>query len=195
MPYAERNDLGSAIDRMVLPMLMDALTNPARTDDVNTYFVNISGNSIVDFSFGAWLRNLLQSASVSGRRLVLQMPAEFVYGNIKTTQRLMEELSEIGCRFSIGDITDDRRILQTLNHLPVQFAKLSQKVSSKLVGGNNKAIEKVRNIVASCDKQNISLIAGNIEDATHLAAIWQCGVKLVQGDFLKEKSKVVGLQG
>jgi diguanylate cyclase (GGDEF)-like protein/PAS domain S-box-containing protein len=195
MPYAERNDLGSAIDRMILPMLMDSLTNPARTDDVNTYFVTISGNSILDFSFSAWLRNLLHSASVAGRRLVLQMPASFVSGNIKPAQRLIEELSESGCRFSISELTDDRRTLQTLNHTPVQFGKLSSELSLKLATGKPAVIEKVRNVVSACDNRSISLIAGGIEDATHLAAIWQCGVKLVQGDFLKTKSRVIGLHG
>ncbi len=191
MPYAERNDLGSAIDRVVLPMLMDSLTNPASGDDVNTYFVDISGNSIQDFSFSSWLRNLLQSASVSGRRLVLQMPAEFIAANIKPAQRLIEELSECGCRFSIGDMTDNRRLLQALNHLPIHFAKLDHELINELARNKSSTTEQVRNIVNTCNSRNIELIAGEIQSPTHLATIWQCGVKLVQGDFLNEKSKVV----
>ena len=192
MPIAERNDLGSAIDRMVLPMLMDSLTTPSSGDDINTYFVNISGNSIQDFSFSSWVRNLLQSSSVSGRRLVLQMPAEFIAGNIKPAQRLIEELSECGCRFSIGDMSDNRRVLQSINHLPIQFAKISHELSDQLAHNKTKAIEQVKNIVSVCNNRNIELLAGDVQDATHLAALWQCGVKLVQGDFLREKSKVVG---
>ncbi len=192
MPYAERNDLGSAIDRMILPMLVDSLSDRASAGDVNTYFVNISGNSIQDFSFSAWLRNLLQSASVSGRRLVLQMPADFIAGNIKSAQRLIEELSESGCRFSIGDMSDNRRVLQSLNHLPIQFAKLNHELSDQLANNKVKGMEHVRKIVSTCAARNIELIAGEVQDATHLALLWQCGVKLVQGDFLKEKSRVVG---
>ena len=192
MPYAERNHLGSAIDRMVLPKLIDSLSDKTSGNDINTYFVNISGNSIQDFSFCSWLRNLLQSASISGRRLVLQMPADFIAGNIKPAQRLVEELSESGCRFSIGEMSDNRRVLQSLNHLPIQFGKLSHALSSDLAKNKATAIEQVKNIVSVCNNHNIELIAGDVLDAAHLASLWQCGVKLVQGDFLKEKSKVVG---
>jgi EAL domain-containing protein (putative c-di-GMP-specific phosphodiesterase class I) len=57
---------------------------------------------------------------------------------------------------------------------------------------NSSNQEIVRNVVRAADARKVSVIADEVKDAADLAVLWQCGVKLVSGDFLKESPQVVG---
>ena len=52
--------------------------------------------------------------------------------------------------------------------------------------------EIIRAVVRSVEKQNVTIVADEVQDAADLAVLWQCGVKLVTGDFLNEAPQVVG---
>ena len=46
-------------------------------------------------------------------------------------------------------------------------------------------------IVDAADLHGASVIADEVEDTSSLAVLWQCGVKLISGAFLKESSQVI----
>jgi EAL domain-containing protein (putative c-di-GMP-specific phosphodiesterase class I) len=52
--------------------------------------------------------------------------------------------------------------------------------------------EIIRAVVRAIEARDITIIADEVEDASDLAVLWQCGVKLVTGDFLNEAPQVVG---
>jgi EAL domain-containing protein (putative c-di-GMP-specific phosphodiesterase class I) len=52
--------------------------------------------------------------------------------------------------------------------------------------------EIIRAVVNAVDPYNIIIVADEVQDASDLAILWQCGVKLVTGDFLNEAPQVVG---
>ena len=52
--------------------------------------------------------------------------------------------------------------------------------------------EIIRAVVKAVEARNMTIIADEVEDASDLAVLWQCGVKLVTGDFLNEAPQVVG---
>ena len=57
----------------------------------------------------------------------------------------------------------------------------------------NKANQDIiRAVVKGIEAHDIIIIADEVEDASDLATLWQCGVKLVTGDFLNEAPQVVG---
>ncbi len=187
MPIAERNDLGSTIDRHIIPQLLAAI---AGTGD--KHIIPLSSNSINDFSFSHWFHGKLEEAEVVGSQLLLQISAITAESKLKPTQRVMEELQGMGCGIVLSEFDNDRRTVQLLEHLPVNMVKLRPGLAHGLSANttNQEIIRAVVNVIATYE--NIIIIADEVQDATDLALLWQCGVKLVTGDFLNEAPQVVG---
>lgn len=186
MPAADRHDLGVVIDRHIIPQLMAAI---AGTGD--KHIITLSSNSILDFSFPTWFKRQLEETEAVGSQLILQISAITAESNLKPTQRLVEELQGMGCSVVLSDFDNDRRKLQLLEYLPVNKIKLRQGLAQGL-SANRENQEIIRAVVKGIDDHDIVVIADEVQDASDLAVLWQCGVKLVTGDFLNEAPQVVG---
>jgi len=186
MLAAERNDLGSTIDRHVIPQIMVAI---AGTGD--KHIISLSTNSILDVSFPNWFQRMLTETEVEGSQLILQVSAMVAESHLKPTRRLIEELQHHGCNFVISEFDNDRQTIQLLDHLPVHMIKLRPGLAHGL-SSNTTNQEIIRTVVRAVETRNVTIIADEVRDASDLAALWQCGVKLVTGDFLNEAPQVVG---
>jgi len=183
---AERNDLGGAIDRHVMPQLMLAI---AGTGD--RHIINLSANSILDFSFPNWFQRMLKETEVEGSQLILQVSAMVAEANLKPTQRIVEGLQPLGCNFVLSDFDNDRQTIQLLEHLPINMIKLRPGLAQGL-SSNTANQEIIRAVVRAVEGHDITIVADEVRDASDLAVLWQCGVRLVTGDFLNEAPQVVG---
>ncbi|MDX2415874.1 MAG: GGDEF domain-containing protein [Xanthomonadales bacterium] len=183
---AERNDLGGAIDRHVMPQLMLAI---AGTGD--KHIINLSSNSILDFSFPNWFQRMLKETEVEGSQLILQVSAMVAEANLKPTQHIVEGLQLLGCNFVLSDFDNDRQTVQLLEHLPINMIKLRRGLAQGL-SSNTANQEIIRAVVRAVEGHDITVIADEVRDASDLAVLWQCGVRLVTGDFLNEAPQVVG---
>ncbi len=186
MLAAERNSLGSTIDRRVIPQLMLAITGTG-----DKHVITLSTDSILDFSFPNWFQRMLQETEVEGSQLVLQVSAVAAENHLKPTRRVVDELRRLGCSIALSEFSDDRRVLQLLEHLPVDMVKLRSGLTQNLTT-NTANQEIIRAVIRAAEPYEISVIADEVQDATDLAVLWQCGVKFVTGDFLNEAPQVVG---
>lgn len=186
MLAAERNELGGTIDRHVIPQLMTAI---AGTGD--KHIIMLSNNSVVDFSFATWFKRTLQETEVEGSQLILQISAITAESNLKPTGRTIDELREMGCGVVLSEFDNDRRTIQLLEHLSVNLIKLRPGLAQGLAS-NTANQEIIRAVVKAIEQYDIIVVADEVTDAADLAVLWQCGVKLVTGDFLNEAPQVVG---
>jgi EAL domain-containing protein (putative c-di-GMP-specific phosphodiesterase class I) len=186
MLHAERNDLGSAIDRHIIPQLMVAIAGSG-----DKHIISLSCNSILDFSFPHWFQRMLTETEVVGSQLVLQVSAIIAESNLKPTRRVIDELQDLGCSFILSEFDNDRRTIQLLEHLPVNMVKLRPGLAQGL-SSNTSNQEIIRAVVRAVEPYDIIIVADEVRDASDLAVLWQCGVKLVTGDFLNEAPQVVG---
>jgi len=186
MLAADRHDLGMVIDRHVIPQLMTAISGTG-----DKHIITLSSNSILDFSFPNWFKRQLEETEVVGSQLILQISAIIAESNLKPAQRLIEELQSMGCAVVLSEFDNDRRTLQLLEYLPVSMIKLRPGLAQGL--SSNKANQDIiRAVVKGTEAHEITIIADEVQDASDLAILWQCGVKLVTGDFLNEAPQVVG---
>jgi len=186
LPIAERNDLGSRIDRHVVQGLMSVM---AGTGD--QHIISLSANSLMDFSFPSWVSHQLEEIDVQGSQLIFQFSVEAVAANIKMAKRLVTELKTMGCRFALSSFDDKPNTCALLDQLDVSMVKLRPGLTADL-SSNSTHQEIVRNVVLAAETRQVSVIADDIHDAADLAVLWQCGVKLVAGDLLNETTQVVG---
>ena len=183
---AERHELASTIDRQVIPGLLRAIKGSG-----DQHIINLSSNSVLDFSFPSWFQRQLEELDVQGSQVVLQLSSQAAQANLKPTRRLMQEFKPLGLRFSLSSFDDQRRTCDLLGQLGISMVKLRKGLTQSL--GNNSAHQDIiRNVVSVAERANAAVIADEVRNTADMAALWQCGVKLVAGDFLNETPQVVG---
>ncbi|NND56399.1 MAG: EAL domain-containing protein [Xanthomonadales bacterium] len=182
---AERNDLAGAIDRQVIPGLLKTFV-----DSEERQIISLSNNSILDYGFPGWFAEQLKASCVDGNRIILQIAANAAHTNLRPAQRLMKELKPLGCQLAVSRFDTERRSFQLLEHLDISFVKIMTSLTEDLTA-NTKNQEAVRKVVEAAEAHDVSVIADEVTDTSSLAVLWQCGVKLIAGTFLKESSQVL----
>ena len=51
--------------------------------------------------------------------------------------------------------------------------------------------DSIREVLKPAKDKGVSVIASFVEDASSLSVLWQCGVQLIQGNFLQEPSSLM----
>lgn len=183
---ADKHNLAGHIDRSVIPAILRSIA-----DNDESQILSLSNHSLADPGFPAWLLDHMKIYAVDARKVIIQVPADAAQANLKPAQRLIRELSPIGCRLSISAFGPERRTLQLFEHLDARYVKLHTTLTAELQG-NTKAQESIRQIVEAAGEHDAVVIADEISDTSNLAVLWQCGVKMIAGAFLKETPQVVG---
>ena len=184
-PVADRYDLAGVIDRHIIPGLLKTFVE---SDEIQ--IISVSNNSILDYGFPAWFADQMKENCIEGQRIVLQVDASAAQTNLKPAQRLMKELKPLGCQLAIKNFDTERRTSQLLEHLEVTYVKLHPKYTENLTA-NSRNQESTRKIVDTAELHGALVIAGEVADTSSLAVLWQCGVKLITGTFVKESSQVI----
>jgi len=182
---ADRNDLAGTIDRHVIPGLLKTLV-----ESDETQIISVSNNSILDYGFPGWFSDQMTTNCIEGQRIILQVDASAAQTNLKPVQRLMKELKPLGCQLAISHFDTERRTGQLLEHLEVSYVRLHPKLTENLTA-NSQNQESIRKIVDAAELHGASVIADEVADTSSLAVLWQCGVKLISGSFLKDSSQVI----
>ena len=182
---ADRNDLAGIIDKHVIPGLLKTFVE---SDEIQV--ISLSNNSILDYGFPGWFADQMKANCVEGQRVILQISASSALTNLKPAQRLMKELKPQGCQLAISHFDNERRTRQLLEHLEVSYVRLDPKLSANLTA-NNKSQDSIRKIVDAATLHGALVLADEVADTSSLAVLWQCGVKLISGAFLKESSQVI----
>ena len=182
---ADRNDLAGIIDKHVIPGLLKTFVE---SDEIQV--ISLSNNSILDYGFPGWFADQMKANCVEGQQVILQVSASAAQANLKPAQRLMKELKPQGCQLAISRFNNERRTRQLLEHLDVSYVRLDPKLSENLTA-NSKSQDSIRKIVDAATLHGAVVLADEVADTSSLAVLWQCGVKLISGAFLKESSQVI----
>jgi len=185
MTVADRSDLAASIDRLTIPALLKgAVENEQRQ------IINLSSNSVLDYAFPGWFAEQLQASCVDGSRIILQISSATALGNLRPAQRLIKELEPLGCRLAVSDFDAQSRTCALLEHLDLSYLKLHSSLTVDLTA-NARHQESIRAIVEAAERHGVAVIADEVADTSCLAVLWQCGVKLITGTFVKESTQVL----
>jgi EAL domain-containing protein (putative c-di-GMP-specific phosphodiesterase class I) len=183
---AERNDLASTIDRQVIPGLLRAISGSG-----DRHIINISSNSVLDFSFPGWFERQLKTCDVEGSQVILQLSADAALQDLRTTRRLIDEIAPSGCGFSVAGMVDDRRHEKLPGQLDLAFIKLAPELTHNL-RDNATQLQAVRNLVSVAGQSGTQVLAEKVDNSADMASLWQSGVKLLAGEFLQDSSRFAG---
>ena len=186
MPAASRNRMLRAIDRWVI----GATLSFCATQLVDTVFVKLSSESLIDKTLGDWLAKAVEGSGVPPGKLCFQVSEDDASQYLTQTKTLAEQLKRQGHRFAIehfGIGHDSARVLATT---PMHYLKIDGSLMQRLA--TDQALqERVREFIAQAAKRNIATIAERVEDANTMAVLFQLGVGYVQGHYLHEPEVVL----
>jgi len=189
IPAAERYNLLTAIDRLVITELLKVLALRQRTGfaaiapDAGLYSVNLSGASINDSSFPDFLRRELARYPVPPEMLCFEVTETTAISNLTKAAELMHELKSMGCRFALDDFGIGMSSFAYLKYLPVDFLKIDGTFVRDMAHDEMDCaiVEAINRIAHILGMQTVAEI---VEDAVTLELLRALGVDYAQGYFI-----------
>lgn len=141
-----------------------------------------------DTDFFPFLKGLSQRAKVLPENsLILELNYKAVSLQLKASRDFFAQAKQLGCAISIHDFDINDNALRLLNHLSLDYIRLSQDMARSLAEENKgaEAIGHLREFLTK-NEQNLTLIADGVTDANTMATLYNLGVTCVQGPAVGE---------
>jgi len=186
MPAASRNRMLRAIDRWVI----GATLAFCATQPVDTVFVKLSSESLIDKTLLDWLAKAVDSSGVEHGKLCFQVSEEDAAQFLTQTKTLADQLKKQGHQFAIEHFGIGHDSARVLASTPMQYLKIDGSLMQSLA--TDEALrQRVGVYIAAANKRGIATIAERVEDANTMAVLFQLGVGYVQGHYLHEPEVVL----
>ncbi|MBI5040559.1 MAG: EAL domain-containing protein [Gammaproteobacteria bacterium] len=173
------------IDRWVVRAMLEQLRQRTASGAKTVFFIKLAAESLHDPDFGAWLEHNLTTSAVNPRQLVFECMEADVALSVRVAGLMFARLRSLGCGIALEHFGASLDALQLLSHVTVDYVKIDAAFVHSLVR-NPADRDTLRGILQQASATGAMVIAGFVEDAASLAALWQCGVHFIQGNFLQE---------
>jgi EAL domain-containing protein (putative c-di-GMP-specific phosphodiesterase class I) len=189
IPAAERYNLLTAIDRLVISELLQMLADRQNAERIRMapaaglYSVNLSGASINDSSFSDFLRRQFARYPVSPSLLCFEVTETTAISNLTKAAELMHELKNIGCRFALDDFGIGMSSFAYLKYLPVDFLKIDGTFVRDMANDEMDCaiVDAINRIAHILGMQTVAEI---VEDQATLDRLRLLGVDYAQGYYI-----------
>ena len=179
---AERYQMMPAIDRLVVERVLEHMK---RERVPRRYFVNLSGQSIGDDGFHAFLLEAIAAAPELARQLTFEVTETAVISTLSKARKLMQQLRERGCTFALDDFGTGMSSFAYLKELEVQYLKVAGPfVRAMAQNPLDEAI--VRNFATFGRSMGLITIAEWVETDRTLQRLTEMGVNYAQGYLLQQ---------
>ena len=187
LPFAEDAGLMGPITTLVLD---DAITQCAAWRSAGNpvpVSVNISATNLLDPRFTDLVADLLQSHGVPAEDLVLEITETSVISEFDRSQRVIQELWDLGIIVSIDDFGAGFTSLAHLSSLAVKELKLDIEFIRRLTAKDNERdLDLVRATIDLGHALGLRIVAEGIEDHATLELLSDLGCDLGQGYFISK---------
>ena len=186
LPTAERYGLVSTLDDRAISLTLRWLgSNPALQHTIRHVSLNLSAGSCTDPDFASRLIKKIASSGVEACKLCFEISETALIANLSKVSAFMEELSDVGCRFSIDDFGSGLSTFAVLRKLPVEFLKIDGLLVKDILEDPTDftMVKAISDISKSMGKRTV---AEFIESQGLLEAVQQIGIDFGQGYYLGE---------
>ena len=186
LPTAERYGLVSTLDERAISLTLQWLaSNPALQHTIRHVSLNLSAGSCTDPDFASRLIKKIGGSGVEASKLCFEISETALIANLSKVSAFMEELADVGCRFSIDDFGSGLSTFALLRKLPVEFLKIDGLLVKDILDDSTDftMVKAISDISKSMGKRTV---AEFIESAGVLEAVKQIGIDFGQGYYLGE---------
>jgi diguanylate cyclase (GGDEF)-like protein len=180
---AERYNLMPEVDRLVIATAFEECARVVAAEghvDLHRWAINLSGASLSDDDFLQFVRNQFKLTGMPHPGICFEITETAAIANLDKATRLIRELRELGCGFSLDDFGSGMSSFGYLKHLPVDHLKIDGAFVRNIAGdpidrAMVEAINKVGHIMG------ITTIAECVERPETLTVLQEIGVDYAQG--------------
>ena len=182
MSAAERYQMMAALDRWVVRNTLDMLANADNLLEISlgSFSINISGQSLTDDEFPAFLESQIIESGVSPDSLCFEITETAIVRNLERAQRCIRRLRKLGCRLALDDFGTGYCSFAYLKDLPVQYLKIDGVfVRDMLENPLSEAI--IASTVQIARVMHAATVAEHVENDLLSQRLRQLGIDFVQG--------------
>jgi len=201
IPAAERYNVVSAIDRWALESALAVMrerpsaaggASLTATPPAFQLALNLSGMSFGDRDFLEFV--LARIDPVVARALCFEISESAVLKSMTEAVEFMQELRQRGCRFALADFGGDLSSFRYLRTLPVDYLKLHDRCTSRVLSDplDRCLVEAVSRASRAL---GIATVAEKVESAAVFAELQRLEVQYAQGMFIAPPEPIALLQG
>jgi diguanylate cyclase (GGDEF)-like protein len=123
---AERYQLMPTVDRWVVKRACELLSqhSAALGEEFARFAINLSGQSLQDESFLAFVIDQIKTTGLSPGVLCFELTETATIGNLEKAQNFMRILQDLGCQFALDDFGTGVSSLAYLKDLSVNYLKI-----------------------------------------------------------------------
>lgn len=185
MGPASRTGLAGRLDTDMLDRLQALMAE--RAEDSSQWLVPLSLDTLVDDHVKLDLFKRLSEGVFDPARTILGFREPEVREKLRPVQAFIDQFSKLGCRFALCDFGRDAPAESLLRHLNLDFARLAPEMIQDLSDSDDLR-QKLAALVSQAREHDTRLIAPKVENTGDLATLWQFGITLVQGEFVREEA-------
>ena len=181
IPAAERYNLMTFIDRWVLKNTFEWLSqNRSHLDTLDLCAINLSGQTIGDPNFTAFLTDLFDEHNIPPEKICFEITETAAVANMSRASVIINELKKNGYRFSLDDFGSGMSSFSYLKNLPVDFLKIDGNFVKDII---EDPIDRamVQAITQVAQVMNLETIAEFVEKPEIMDMLYSIGVDYAQG--------------
>ncbi len=185
VPLAERVGLMSKIDLWIVTRALRFLAaNQAHASRI-AFNVNLSNQTLSDPETLKLIADAVRSSSAAPGQLVFEITETTEMTSVHNVRRFITTMKGLGCRFALDDFGTGFSSFTHLRHLPVDFVKIEGSFVEGMAG-SELDFKMVQSITQLAKSLKMKVIAEHVDGYRTLEALRECGVDMVQGNYLGE---------
>jgi EAL domain-containing protein (putative c-di-GMP-specific phosphodiesterase class I) len=177
LPVLEELGMMPQLDRWVVRHAVQRLEQGSR---IPCFAVNLSGQTLADPDFPAFVRDELQAADVPAAALLFEIDEADLGAGLGAALRFAAGIQHVGCRVAIDSFCCNAQSLGYLKRLRADFLKVDGSIVRKLLGSPAVA-RQLELTLRIAEAVGVGVIATCVEEQDVLARLKALAVGYAQG--------------
>lgn len=182
IPALERAEDINLLDHQVISKAIKTLSI---SPELHKIAINLSAQAFSDERLLPLIQEKLAQYQVTGDRIIFELTESASLTNVSGTQRMIEQLTAMGCEFSIDDFGTGFSTFAYLKQLPAHSVKIDGSFVKDMCksDADKSLVSAIANVALALGKQSV---AEFVENEDIFSELEDLGVRYAQGYFISK---------